>query len=143
MASKEQLTLPELQREVALWSQQRWEDRTDYQNRDLPFYRMVALSGAIAQVVGAIADGELFDPTADERLDPDVTKDDLRRSLGQMIVVVTEFASRNGWSMQRIVREAWAEMKGDEWDPYPGRGNREGKNQDRPRGEDGRYVEGE
>lgn len=91
-------SLTSLQQDVAIHFQQRWPDRSDWERSlQLPFYRIVRVSGRIASA--------LLDDERDELIDPDVGREDLRRSIGQMVVVLTEFSSRNGWSIENIVQE--------------------------------------
>lgn len=118
-AADDGMTLAHLQRQVALWAQQNWEDRTDYENRDLPFYRLVVVTGRMSSAVAAMADGVIFDPEEDARVDPDVCREDLQRQLGELIVLAAELAARNGWSLDEIVRRAWKEVRGADWRPYP------------------------
>lgn len=114
------LDLADLQQQVSMWAQKRWPDRTDYEgNRDLPFYRLVAAAGGMSAIVGEMADGVLFDPDEDERIDPDVCQEELRELLGTIVLMATEFAGRNGWNIDDIVREVWEDMRGDDWERYP------------------------
>ena len=109
---------------VAAWAQDQWPDRSDYETGlDLPFYRLVATAGTMSALVAQLAEGVLFDAANDARVDPDVCRDDLRLGLGKLIVWATEFAARNGWSIDAITREAWEEMRGENYQrhPRPGR----------------------
>lgn len=127
MAKRDGLDLRDLQQQVALWAQERWPDRTDYDGSlDLPFYRLVATAGVMAAVVATLAEGVLFDPDTDERVDPEICRDELRAALGEMVVFAIEFAARNGWNIDDIVREVWTEMRGEDWTRYPRPGRPKG-----------------
>lgn len=106
------IELRPFQEEVAKEMQDRYPDRSDYETGlDLPFYRMVSTAGNLSALVAALADGVLFDPVQDSKVDPDVCREELREGLGKLVIWCTEFAARNGWSINAIVYEIWEIMK--------------------------------
>ena len=120
MGRKPGIDLKELQMQVSAWAEERWPDRSNYKKSlDLPFYRLVASAGGLSAIVSALAEGVLFDPDQDERIDPDICRDEFRRLLGELVVYATEAAGRNGWNISNIVDETWREMRGEDWIRFP------------------------
>lgn len=114
MARKRELPpieIGELQKEIALFFEQEFPERHKSYRRHIPIYKVVEAVGEIT--------ASLYTERTDRSHDPLVEQEFQKQAVGVAIIYLMEYACRNGWNPEYIIREVWELIHGEDFNPYP------------------------